>query len=179
MISAGTETGPGTDQEKNEVGLPYMHAFSIMKLLTVTDADGVEHRLVQMRNPWGEEYFNGDWSDSSNRWTSDLREQADHLQDNDGKFFMSYEDYVFYIESTEINMNVEGKYHASFAKFGDDEDWNRRQVFGGDPTLYNEHRLFVTSQVDQEIVFTTHTYKMKHYHGPCEPLAYKSIVVAG
>ena len=76
-------------------------------------------------------------------------------------------------------MNVEGKYHASFAKFGDDEDWNRRQVFGGDPTLYNEHRLFVTSQVDQEITFTTHTYKMKHYHGPCEPLAYKSIVVAG
>ena len=148
MISAGTEFGTGTDQESNEVGLPYMHAFSVMKLLTVTDQFGTDHRLVQMRNPWGEEWYYGDWSDSaSDRWTDDLRQQADHYEANDGKFFMSYEDYLQYVELTEINMNVDGMQHTSFAKFNDTEPWNPKQVFWRDPTIYNEHKLTIFSAV--------------------------------
>ena len=49
-----------------------------MKVLTVTDAEGKDYRLVQMRNPWGEETFNGTWSDASEIWTDELRAQADH-----------------------------------------------------------------------------------------------------
>jgi len=53
MITAGSKEGTGSDQDRDELGIPYIHAFSVMKVLTVTDAEGKDHRLVQMRNPWG------------------------------------------------------------------------------------------------------------------------------
>ena len=67
-----------------------------MRVLTVKDGKGKDRRLVQLRNPWGagNEQYSGKWSDSSSEWTADLRRQADHLVDNDGKFFMEYDDFL-------------------------------------------------------------------------------------
>ena len=62
LISTGSYTGTGSDQDTNDFGLPYNHAFSVMRVLTVTDESGKEHRLVELRNPWGIEKFKGDWS---------------------------------------------------------------------------------------------------------------------
>ena len=46
IITNGSYTGTGNDQDSNADGLPYNHAFSIMHVLTVTDDAGKEHRLV-------------------------------------------------------------------------------------------------------------------------------------
>ena len=49
MITCGTPTGTGSDQDSNSDGLPYNHALSIMRVLTVIDDSGLwplEHRLV-------------------------------------------------------------------------------------------------------------------------------------
>ncbi len=53
MMTAGSKTGTGSDQDTNKFGLPYNHAFSIMRVLTVKDGKGKDRRLVQLRNPWG------------------------------------------------------------------------------------------------------------------------------
>lgn len=67
-----------------------------MRALEVDDdqVEGITHRLVEMRNPWGTERYFGDWSDSSDRWTDAMREAVGHLTDNDGKFYMSLDDYL-------------------------------------------------------------------------------------
>ena len=65
-------TFEGDDQDSNSVGIAYGHAYSVLRVLTVTDANGDSHKLVEARNPWAEETYTGDWSDSSSRWTSDL-----------------------------------------------------------------------------------------------------------
>ena len=65
-------TFDGNDDDGNDVGIAYGHAYSIKRALTVTDASGTDHKLVECRNPWGEETFKGDWSDSSSLWTDDL-----------------------------------------------------------------------------------------------------------
>ena len=72
MITTGSYTGTGSDQDTNDLGIPNNHAFSIFRALTVTDASNVEHRLLEMRNPWGIEKFVGDWSMTSDLWTDDL-----------------------------------------------------------------------------------------------------------
>lgn len=46
MITSGSYTGTGNDQDSNEDGLPFNHAFTVMHVLTVVDDEGVEHRLV-------------------------------------------------------------------------------------------------------------------------------------
>ena len=72
MISAASYTRTGSDKDVNRHGLPNNHAFSVMDVLTVSDKDGIEHRLVGLRNPWGREKFRGQWSNDSELWTADL-----------------------------------------------------------------------------------------------------------
>jgi len=78
-----------------------------------------------MRNPWGSEYYFGDWSDSSDRWTDSVRKQVDHESADDGKFYMGFEDYVKQIEYTDFNQDLSDWQDSSFAMFGDDEPLNR------------------------------------------------------
>ena len=108
MISCGSYTGTGSDQDTNAIGLPNNHAFSIMRVLIVRDANGTDHRLVELRNPWGIEKFVGDWSSSSDLWTEDLLRQADHTLENDGKYFISFNDYLNNLEYTDISWDISG-----------------------------------------------------------------------
>ena len=128
MITSGSYNGTGSDQDTNEVGLPYTHAFSIMYVVEVVDEEEEKHRLVCIRNPWGIEKYFGAWSDSDERWTDDLRAQANHNDkedNNDGKYFMALKDYVKYMESTDISIDVSQMHHSGFAFLGDDEPVNR------------------------------------------------------
>lgn len=139
-----------------------------MRVLTVTDSRGFEHKLVEMRNPWGIEKYQGDWSNVSKLWTVDLLKQADHSLVDDGKYFMSFEDYLTQIEYTALNYDIKGWSHTAFAIFGDDEPVNQQNVFG-DGFRYNVHKLYISSPVRQKIIRSTHTYHDKHYHGECNP----------
>ena len=71
MITAGTPTfwPMGVDNQ----GLVWGHAYTVLSTVVVTDANGVSTRLVKLRNPLARDYFNGDWSDSSDKWTDDLK----------------------------------------------------------------------------------------------------------
>ena len=64
-------------------------------------------RLLKIRNPWGEELYNGKWSDSDYNWTDDLRAEVKAKQKNDGIFFMQLEDFLYYFEGTTVNFNIE------------------------------------------------------------------------
>ena len=117
MITCGTPDGTKdgekkSDQDTNLQGLPFNHAFSIMDTLTLEDALGNQVRLVQLRNPWGEEKWKGPWSDSSTFWTDALREQVKHESSNDGKFFMAIKDYMEQVEYTEFNRDVASCAHG-------------------------------------------------------------------
>ena len=68
MVTCGSHTGTGNDQDTNAFGLPYNHAFSVLTAIKVTKANGSEVRLVMIRNPWGSESFSGRWSDNDANW---------------------------------------------------------------------------------------------------------------
>jgi len=53
-------------------------------------------RMVQIRNPWGEGEWTGDWSDTSPLWDEHpkVKRALDFKNQDDGKFWMSWEDFV-------------------------------------------------------------------------------------
>jgi hypothetical protein len=59
-------------EEPSEHGLITGHAYSILKLVQSSDGK----KLVQVRNPWGEHEWKGDYSDNSSLWTAKLKEEA-------------------------------------------------------------------------------------------------------
>eukprot|EP01098_Paradermamoeba_levis_P003272 TRINITY_DN1511_c0_g1_i2.p1 TRINITY_DN1511_c0_g1~~TRINITY_DN1511_c0_g1_i2.p1 ORF type:complete len:415 (-),score=125.19 TRINITY_DN1511_c0_g1_i2:483-1688(-) len=75
-------------EEKLKDGLIARHLYGVLRTAVVGG-----HKLVQMRNPWGHTEWNGAWSDASPLWTPAFKQQVNFKAKNDGKFWMSLEDF--------------------------------------------------------------------------------------
>jgi hypothetical protein len=70
-----------------------------------------------MRNPYGNEKFNGPWSDEDTaRWTAEAKSYLGHAANDDGTFWMRFSDFHRLFKHTSIGM-----YH----------NWNRDVVRAG------------------------------------------------
>lgn len=90
MTGAGTSAGK-CGEAVLPTGLVGGHVYSVLK---VVEANG--QQLVCCRNPWGTGEWQGKWSDANaeGEWTDAMKEATGYLGLNDGKFWMSVEDFV-------------------------------------------------------------------------------------
>jgi len=96
-----------------------MHAYLVLSHIEVTDANNKTTRLVKMRNPQASDYFIGDWSDTSDKWTESLKEQAGYERSNNGIFFMSIEDYHKLFEETYFSLDTTNWHFGSYLNLDD------------------------------------------------------------
>lgn len=75
-LMSATTAGGGNDQVSNACGIAESHAYSILAAFSMTDASGVVHKCLLVRNPWGEVYYNQEWSKDDAAWTDDLVAQV-------------------------------------------------------------------------------------------------------
>ena len=128
-MTSGTECPEGSygDEGCYTVnGLAGGHAYTTIGVTTVTGADGNEVRLVKVRNPWGSEGYTGPWSDKSDIWTPELRQQVsdalgDADDDNEGIFYMDIDSYIANLTETQINGDTSNWYFDSFVVLDDDK----------------------------------------------------------
>ena len=103
MITAATFEGTGNDA----LGLHFSHAFTVLGSKKVkSSVTGAEVKLIKMRNPWNKEFFKGEWSDKSLKWTADLLDQADHEKDDDGVYYIELFDFATHFEAMTIAEDV-------------------------------------------------------------------------
>ena len=91
----------GTGQKGQDKGLTPGHAYSLLRAKEVID-HGVKTRIVELRNPWGEGEWSGDWSDASDKWTNKLKEECQFSTAEDGKFWMNLSDFITFYEIANI-----------------------------------------------------------------------------
>lgn len=53
-------------------------------------------RLVKLRNPWGKESWNGDWSANSDLWTQSMKNKLKLSSNEKGTFWMCFQDFIKY-----------------------------------------------------------------------------------
>lgn len=107
----GCGSGAGKDTDISDQGIVKGHAYS---LLRVEEVDG--HRLVQLRNPWGNTEWMGKWSDGDEEsWTQKMTKKLGHTSADDGTFWMAFEDFVLH-------------YRCVYICRVFDKEWNKKMV---------------------------------------------------
>ena len=116
ILTAGTPSA----SKVTEVGLVMGHAYTLVKVYKV-NTDFGEERLVKLKNPYRDEEFTGDWSDDSDLWTDEIKEQCefhsndDEEENQDGIFYMSFNDFIEYFSDIDI-AKVETGYQSTYYK---------------------------------------------------------------
>eukprot|EP00746_Dinoflagellata_sp_MGD_P097542 gnl/MRDRNA2_/MRDRNA2_39142_c0_seq1.p1 gnl/MRDRNA2_/MRDRNA2_39142_c0~~gnl/MRDRNA2_/MRDRNA2_39142_c0_seq1.p1 ORF type:complete len:558 (+),score=90.72 gnl/MRDRNA2_/MRDRNA2_39142_c0_seq1:246-1676(+) len=88
------EVGFSGGEDIRTDGIVKGHAYSLLQLV---DLEEHNLKLIQLRNPWGnEQEWTGAWSDGSEEWDEypDLAELLNVRHKDDGMFWMSFEDFV-------------------------------------------------------------------------------------
>jgi hypothetical protein len=94
VMTAGT-SGDVSNLDIEEVGLSPGHAYTVLGVHEIEGSRGKE-KVVRLRNPWGNGEWNGDWSDSSSKWTSAAKLKMSLIKRDDGDFYMGYNDFIKY-----------------------------------------------------------------------------------
>lgn len=76
---------------KEKTGLITNHGYQIIDSREVQKV-----RLLKLRNPWGKEEWTGPYSDESKEMTEKLKKQLNHVNADDGSFWMSINDFMKY-----------------------------------------------------------------------------------
>lgn len=95
------------------------------------EAEG--HKLVKLRNPWGESEWAGDWGDNSPLWTQKMKSLLSYTGQRDGVFWMSFEDFTIQFQRVYIcrifdHIFDESNPNKEFPKGA--KPWYRQKVTG-------------------------------------------------
>ncbi|KAL0246636.1 hypothetical protein GEMRC1_007847 [Eukaryota sp. GEM-RC1] len=107
LLGAGSPSGKDTDI--SSFGIVQGHAYSILQCVEVENL-----KLIQLRNPWGDSSWKGDYGPTSTKWTAKLKKRLDFSSVDDGKFWMTYGDYVAHFDSLYICRFFDKHYPGKF-----------------------------------------------------------------
>ena len=153
---AGSPYGNGSHDEKSANGVPYNHAFTVLGAKELTDAAGKKIRLVNIRNPWGTEWYSGAYSDKSPLWTDDLRKQAGSVIGNDGEFFIPIADYMTDFEETQFSYNTKNMSRSHFLVLDDANTETRQEGYCNGTCSY--HKFTIKSKTTQKVYLKVTTW---------------------
>ena len=79
------------------MGLISTHAYTILdcqEVLISTKKGKKKERILKLSNPWGRYEWKGRWSENSDIWNQELKEQLNYEKADDGMFWINIEDFV-------------------------------------------------------------------------------------
>ena len=122
---------------------------------------------MEVRNPWGEFEWTGDFSDNSDLWTDDLKEAYGFTEAiNDGVFFMPYDDYFRQFEATFVNHDTSNMYRDDWLILDDHTDSPGLDSVCGETCTRHEFPL--SSTVDQKVLVSANTWQYRSYPFFCD-----------
>nr|XP_039265088.1 calpain-15-like isoform X1 [Styela clava] len=88
----------------DRVDLRVRHAYSVLDVRNERMDNGGNVKLLQLRNPWAQQSWSGDWSDNSEMWYDNprLQERLNPTQSYHGIFWLCFDDMLRYFDSVDI-----------------------------------------------------------------------------
>ena len=103
LLAASINRNAGNADLQRRCGLGVGHAYGIIRVVESRALDG--RKVLQVRNPWGNETeWNGALSDGDMIWRRNpkLRSELDFSKENDGTFWIGFEDFRKHFSSITV-----------------------------------------------------------------------------
>lgn len=137
LMGAGSPSG--SDSDVSSMGIVQGHAYSILDVALI---DG--HKLVQLRNPWGNQTeWKGAWGDHSTQWNERRKRIAYERMASQGtvKAEIGLDDGIFWMAFNDFYLNFDT---ISICRFFDQEfkeiffesEWSKEKATAGGCTNY-------------------------------------------
>lgn len=94
-----------------EIGLISNHSYKVLETAEITGIKGDKTQLLKIKNPWGTNEWEGDWSDKSKKWTEEIKELLNFEDKEDGIFWISLNDFLKFYTSTHILNEGDGYFY--------------------------------------------------------------------
>ncbi|NWX95829.1 CAN5 protein, partial [Nothoprocta ornata] len=129
-----TASSDSANEMETAMGLVIGHAYSVTavrklrlgeRLILSFKAEKLF--MIRLRNPWGKREWNGAWSDSSEEWkkvSSSERKRLGLTVENDGEFWMTFEDWCKNFTDVDICRVVNTSY------FSIHKTWEKKMMQG-------------------------------------------------
>ncbi|NWV71663.1 CAN5 protein, partial [Malurus elegans] len=128
-------SSPGRPSEaETEMGLIVGHAYSVTAIQKLRLGERLIFSfkaeklfMVRLRNPWGKKEWHGAWSDSSEEWkkvSDSERKNLGLTVENDGEFWMTFEDWCKHFTDVDICRTVNTSY------FSIHKTWEKKMMYG-------------------------------------------------
>ncbi|XP_034251601.1 calpain-A-like isoform X5 [Thrips palmi] len=166
LMACSIEPDPYVTEARTDSGLVKGHAYSITRVQYVdvqTPRRSGKIPLIRLRNPWGNEAeWNGPWSDQSPEWRlipDHSREEIGLTFDDDGEFWMSYEDFLKHFTQLEMcNLSPDSMEDDNIKKWEANTfegEWVRGVTAGGcrnylDTFWHNPQYRITLTDVDED-----------------------------
>ncbi|XP_008938961.1 PREDICTED: calpain-5-like, partial [Merops nubicus] len=134
LISCYITASSGTSEVETEKGLVIGHAYSVTAVRKLRLGERLTFSfkaeklfMIRLRNPWGKREWNGAWSDNSEEWKKVSSSECKSLGltlENDGEFWMTFEDWCKNFTDVDICRIVNTSY-CSIHK-----TWEKKMMHG-------------------------------------------------
>ena len=111
-------------------GLYSGHNVAILTAKAVQDAEGNQHRLIKIRNPWINEVWKGEWSKNSPNWTNKLRSELNYFPEEQGDsvFWIPINYFMWFYECLNVYKTTPGFTYNSTKIPINGQEFNRKVV---------------------------------------------------
>ena len=113
LTAASAGSTSASKELLESLGLIGNHSYTVLDVKESKDAQGKLIQLIRLRNPWGDFEWKGDWGDSSELWTAQIKKELGWTNANDGSFWMCLDDFCHYFSRVQIcRINDNFKYSS-------------------------------------------------------------------
>uniref|UniRef100_A0A8C9R1F8 Calpain-5-like n=2 Tax=Scleropages formosus TaxID=113540 RepID=A0A8C9R1F8_SCLFO len=189
MISCSIKASQTEREARMDCGLVKGHAYSVTAVRKIRLGQSMQAHfkvekipMIRMRNPWGKIEWKGPWSDGSEEWQrvgSTERESIGLTVEDDGEFWMAFDDWCKYFTSADVchvintSLAEAGKTWNKVVHYG---SWTKHPVpilnrCGGcmndkETFLQNPQYLFNMTKEEEEILVSLQQQDMKIHRPP-------------
>eukprot|EP00002_Diphylleia_rotans_P030029 TRINITY_DN6149_c0_g1_i6.p1 TRINITY_DN6149_c0_g1~~TRINITY_DN6149_c0_g1_i6.p1 ORF type:complete len:1182 (+),score=204.47 TRINITY_DN6149_c0_g1_i6:110-3655(+) len=126
LMGCGMSVDGGDAEVEYGFGILQNHAYGVMAVVETK----CQHKLLRIRNPWGQKEWRGAWSDHSPEWTPQLLEELHYEFHDDGTFWMEMEDFMKYFNKLYICRLYDDDVGDIWCKYFDKNEWTSSTAGG-------------------------------------------------